>query len=893
MKDDVGLNGAGMTIRTTIVEGRLALHMHRLEAARAGHSGLQIFTVPQLAARLAGGFATWIDREHLEPAIQTTLDQGGFVELEPVRRLPGTARALASTLRKAWDADLDFCTAGYAESPRICELQLVLARLRAILPKAMLTTRELRDAALERIQHSPRIIGPVCIDRLTSVAPVWRPLIEHLSRHVPVEWRAYEEAETGWFSGVVRPIAHTPPPSEPSVVSCADPHHEVVESLRWARQLITSGTAKPHEIAIAAVSATSYDDHFLAVVTRTGLKIHFLHGIPALSTRDGQRCAALADILMHGVNQQRMRRLLALCRGHSTIFDDLLDRWMGMLPRGATLLTLEDWVRALEVAKRKDASLHSFEDALPLLATLARGRSASREAAALLLSGRSLQIWNNATCSAPVDAIEMSLRDVRLATDSDPADSVVWCPARDLAAAPRPYVRLLGFTNRGWPRRTATDPILPDHIVPARVLEPDPTSRADRRHFQVIIGAAARLAVLSRSRRGAQGSRVGRSPLLRDRPETLLSRARIPEHAFGEADRLMARPKEARQLSQIKSAGHCWRDWHVENITAHDGRFEPGNLVIRSAIERIQSATSLQRMLRDPLGFVLRHALGLEAPQERAQPLTIAPDEFGKLVHELLRRTVDSLEPDPGYANALEPQIEACLRRAADAVRETWPLERPVPPKLLWANTVEYASTMALAGLLRKEIGEATTRSWTEVPFGQPSDFDSERDLPWSPTTPVLIPGTPIRLRGTIDRLDLRKSPAAARVTDYKTGNTPKNPSRIVIGGGAELQRCLYGLACRQLLEDDPVVIARLLYLAGEPLAVRLEDLDGALGQVSDFVNEVVSMLERGMAVPGRSSFDRTNDLRLALPASPGYERRKRMAFGRAADKLSRYWSYP
>ena len=30
------------------------------------------------------------------------------------------------------------------------------------------------------------------------------------------------------------------------------------------------------------------------------------------------------------------------------------------------------------------------------------------------------------------------------------------------------------------------------------------------------------------------------------------------------------------------------------------------------------------------------------------------------------------------------------------------------------------------------------------------------------------------------------------RVTDYKTGEPPRNPSRIIIAGGAELQRALY-----------------------------------------------------------------------------------------------------
>jgi ATP-dependent helicase/DNAse subunit B len=299
----------------------------------------------------------------------------------------------------------------------------------------------------------------------------------------------------------------------------------------------------------------------------------------------------------------------------------------------------------------------------------------------------------------------------------------------------------------------------------------------------------------------------------------------------------------------------------------------------------------LQRLLRDPLGFVWKYALGFDVPQQREQPLTIAPDDFGKLVHELLRRAVDALEPEPGYAKASDVQIENALQDATRVVHTAWPLERPVPPRLLWGHTVDYARAMALAGLLRKEINEDGTRSWTEVAFGQSPGFEAGRELPWDPTIPVEIPGTPIRLRGTIDRLDMRSNPFAVRVTDYKTGAPPKNAARIVIGGGAELQRALYTLACRQLLEEEPRVLARLLYLAGEPFEVKLQDVDAALVRIGDFVSEVVALLHRGNAVPGRLAYDRSNDLRLAFPASPGYERRKRIAFDRAAGGLSKFWS--
>ena len=60
----------------------------------------------------------------------------------------------------------------------------------------------------------------------------------------------------------------------------------------------------------------------------------------------------------------------------------------------------------------------------------------------------------------------------------------MWCPASHLAAAPRPWVRLLGMTTRSWPRRTAEDPLIPSHILSRGVLDPEPVTEQDRRAFQ-------------------------------------------------------------------------------------------------------------------------------------------------------------------------------------------------------------------------------------------------------------------------------------------------------------------------------------------------------------------------------------------------------------------------
>ncbi|MBR0780739.1 PD-(D/E)XK nuclease family protein [Bradyrhizobium iriomotense] len=879
-------------LRTSVVGNRLALRMRRAVAARRNECGVQIWTLPQLAARLAGGFSTPLSSERLDLTVQDALAESRFAELERVRHLPGMARAVSRSLRELWDADVDLRAEAHAENARLNDLGLIEQRVRNDLPSAMLIPRDLRNGALARIRYAARTIGPVTIEGLSFVAPVWRPLIDALANEVPVEWRAPEHAETEWFAGTVVRAPTSNRRSTIAAVSCADPHHEVVEALRWARRLIVSGTARPDEIAIASAGTIAWDDHFCALAADAGLRLHFAHGIPALSTRDGQRCAALADILLHGLNQQRMRRLVSLCRGQGSL-DALPERWLGSLPRGATLARVDDWRRAISAATLKDTSLAGVEAILPLLGMLATGVSAAQEAAKHFLRGRALQLWGAALRSAPAEAIELSLANARFASENDPTDSIVWCSARELAAAPRAHVRLLGLTDRSWPRRAGDDSIVPDHVLSSTLLDVDPIARADRRHFQVILESASGGVVLSRSRRSAQGARVGRSPLLQDVPEISLSRARVPEHAWSQSDRLMARPNDAAKDGGMASADLCWRNWHLGRLTPHDGLFGADHPVVLKAIDRVQSPTSLRLLLRDPLGFVWRYGLGWRVPRDREQPLTIAPEEFGKLVHELLRRAVDALEPWPGYARASDEEIEAALQDAVRTVRESWPLQEQVPPLLLWANTVDFAASMASVGLLRKEISDAGTRSWTEVPFGQSEELVIERELPWDPTIPVAVPGTPISLRGAIDRVDLRSDHSAVRVTDYKTSAPPKNPGRIVIGGGAELQRTLYALACRQLLTEDSQVVARLLYLGGETLVLRLHDLDAAIGQIADFVNAAVAMLRRGTAFHGRSSFDASNELRLALPASPGYGRRKLIAYNRASEGLARFWSAP
>jgi hypothetical protein len=103
-----------------------------------------------------------------------------------------------------------------------------------------------------------------------------------------------------------------PAAPDKALLSCASPQHEAIEALRWGRGLMAAGTARPEEIAIAAASPAELDDHMLALRRETNLPMHFVHGVKAVSERDGQAAAALAEIIVKDLSQERVRRLFRL-----------------------------------------------------------------------------------------------------------------------------------------------------------------------------------------------------------------------------------------------------------------------------------------------------------------------------------------------------------------------------------------------------------------------------------------------------------------------------------------------------------------------------------------------------------------------------------------------------
>jgi hypothetical protein len=829
----------------------------------------------QMAARLAGGFLAPIDTGSLQDAVREALPETDLGELENIKSLPGMVRAVVSTLEKVWQANIELSSQSH---PRLQALAALERNVLGRLPPYMKKPKTLVELACARTAYAGALLGPVAIRGHSEMPVCWRPLVDALSDVVPMIWVAGPRQIPDWVDGYGLKIQRTEPSeAKLEVYSCATPQHEILEAFRWMRELLASGKARPEDIAIVAASPTDFDDHVLALSEDANLPIHFVHGVKAVTKPDGQTAAALADVLIKGISQERVRRLLRRLRGIPVIAD-LLQVWSSIISVDAPLTTVERWEQALAKApkdKWPDGS-DRLELLLGIVRLLAKGSKVAREAGDTLLTNVSRKLWKRVLQDGPPEASPINLARLRVDDIIEPASHPIWTSAMSLSAVPRRFVRMVGLNSGRWPRGISEDRLIPGLIIPMKELDPLPVADADRRDFATILATAQQVSA-SFSRRDVEGRLLGRSPLIGDRESIYLSRARVTMHAASESDRLLARPSEFQITPIAKSGVTCWKNRYRHEITPHDGLIRPRHPRVEKVFRQAMSATSLKLLLRDPIRFVWRYGLGWHEPQLVDEPITLDALAFGNLAHEVLRNAVSTLEVDGGFGNSHSDDTSRAVAAAVSTVASRWQGAHPVPPLLMWRRTqqeIARLSAKALACSLDPLPGQ---KSWTEVPFGAPNG-EAREDLPWDVSHQVEIPNTGIMIRGQIDRLDVAGNLSRARVFDYKTGNLKRQMADRVVDGGAELQRCLYALAVRTLIRDDIDVEASLLYLRaadGDESLYPLHDVDAALDLIAEAVSIARSNIEKGLALIGIDAADAYNDFAFALPADPGYLSRK------------------
>jgi len=872
-------------MRSTIVAPNAwAAEVLRFEAAQERAHGRRIMSIEALAARLAGGFFQPINRIAVLDVLKDVLDEYCPQELRSAQDLPGFPRAVASTLSKVWRAGIDL-ESRRLEKPRIAALADLEKAVIEKLPVSMKRPAELSNLALARIGFAARIFGDIDIVGRTQMSAVWRPLVEELSKVVKIKWIAGTRSIPDWLPKSVEVVRSASPGMKPSWVSCADGAHEALEAVRWARALVANGTAKPHEIAICTATPRAHDADMAVAFDDAGLACHWLHGRPVLLTREGQEAAALADILLSGLSLQRFRRLAVLAQGPA--FKALPENWRSVLPKEAPLLTVERWKGHLGGVTDWPAGVNFTGQLVEILDLIAKGSKGAQEVGAALLGSRAGSIWERALLEGPAEALLTLLPGLSIEDGEEGMASIVWGSAADIASSPRPFVRMIGLASGSWPRSASEDPLLPNRIIPRKELDPLPIADADRADFETIICATSGAIVVSRGRRHSDGRLLGRSPLwAAGKKEVELGRSAVPETPSSKGDVRAARPREFGATPLGESVRDTWRDWHVPDVTRRDGLIRADHPIILASLERTMSASSIRLMLRSPIGWMFKEAMGLAEPDVEEEPFALDARVFGDFVHQVIEEAMHVLGGPSSDAAAV---ANACIE-ASKTVGARLELKASVPPPRLWRVTQANAAEMAAKSLSDAVIEKLPDqKSWAEIGFGYDDDEKKEADpaLPWNPKTSVIIAG--VRVRGKIDRVDVSGDGSAARVIDWKTGNKPKSIP-LMIDGGKEVQRPLYAAAVRTLMPKATNLEAGLAYIKHAVAWFPVRDSQEALNLLEKRLGAMREAIRRGQCLPGPDTGSDWDDYAFALPGDAKQrwieekEEKVREAFGEAAD---------
>lgn len=848
---------------TCLTAGPVAWADRRLRAAREGEHGLRVVTLPQLASLLAGGFIEPATRSDIaEAAMQALTTPQPLRELGRLVGLPGLPGAVAAAIGKAWALDISLDA---THSPRLHDLALLSDRIAAGLPAHVRPPREIVAAAVDNMAAASRLLGRLDIEGLIGVDPVWRPLLAALVNAIPCRWRiaAGVAADLDWFTragGSVEVV----PAAAPQVghARCADPAHEALEAVRWARALMVEEGVAPGDIAIVAADPARYDDRMAVLADTAGLPLHFVHGRPALDRPVGQALAALADVLSSGLSRERVVRLLHRC-GQGAIARHLPQGWW-KLPMDGALGDVASWRRVFGGWSGVPAAdIEALTALIDRLHQCHAQTPANDEAAALgdlLLDPQGRALWRRLLARAPVSAVERSLGGLRLSDGVDAARAVAWCSADQYGGASRPHVRMLGVNAGLWPRGGSDDALLPDHLLPEEAPRLVPRPLADNDRFKAIAAGARRLVVsfatLDGDRRLFPSHLAGHPDTLKTVPQ--LAPSQPAAHAATEADRRLSRRAEFRQTQRGAAALACWSNWHRTALTGHDGLLcEAAMAVVRERLQRpVSATTSLERLLAAPLAFVWRDVLNWRQPELPEAGQMLDARTMGVLVHEILEDTAAALAArGQSMAEGLNEVVRAEIAAATEAVTARWQTTRPVPPPVMWHHTIARARQLAANAVENSAAPAAeppaSWSSWAELRFGgqsvpaaeagpparQPPGWDADKTVPYGSDGDFAL-----TLRGAIDRLDL--SADGARIVDYKTGTSAE-----LMKGRTNVQLAVYAAAVEAVLGIPAATVPGTLVA---PVLNKSKDYAAAanLQALADLWSTRRDSLARGLCPP-------------------------------------------
>ena len=348
-----------------------------------------------------------------------------------------------------------------------------------------------------------------------------------------------------------------------------------------------------------------------------------------------------------------------------------------------------------------------------------------------------------------------------------------------------PTVMLTGFNEGFLPESVGGHAFLPDALR-TRLGLPANRSRLARDAYRLTTVLHSKDSVrLIAGRRTAQGD-----PL---RPSRLMFR--IPEEEMPE-----------RVLRFLKRHGEIPRGTSLTSLGLEPGSVRqftvPPEKLIELGDDEVPTrlaVTAFKGLLNDPYRFVLERVFGLERLDDAARELD--PLRFGSLAHDVLHRFgLQALESPPRVDVASETDVtDALMNLLADEFSTDFGPDA-MPAVHLQAEQLK---------IRLRAFAEKQAR-WAELGW----EIVAVECTPEGDGVPFDVDGTPILLRGRVDRIDHNRATGEWAVLDYKTGLSVNRPEQAHRKGSGEdrewidLQLPLY----RRLLsgivdgEEKPVI---------------------------------------------------------------------------------------
>ena len=419
--------------------------------------------------------------------------------------------------------------------------------------------------------------------------------------------------------------------------------------------------------------------------------------------------------------------------------------------------------------------------------------------------------------SEAIRTLLLELREEALPPEPrrDAVELVDWL---ELPLDDAPIVMLTGFNEGFLPESLGGHAFLPDPLR-TRLGLSDNRSRLARDAYRLTTVLHSKDSVrLIAGRRTAQGD-----PLL---PSRLMFR--IPEDQM-----------PARVLRFLKRHGGSPDGASLASLGLQPGAVRqfavPPEQVIELGDDEVPTGlavTAFRGLLKDPYRFVLEKVYKLKRLDDAARELD--PMRFGILAHDVLHRFgLLALESPPGVDLASEADVTASLMDLLSNQLSTSFGPDAMPAVHLQAEQLK----VRLRAFAKKQARWAA-KGWRIVAVECSADGEG---------VPFDVDGTPIMLRGRIDRIDHNPRTSEWAVLDYKTGLSVDPPEKAHRRGHGEdlqwidLQLPLYRRLLSGILDGEG---RRVIDIDGEGEAGRRvhfgfvslpQTVDGAEFMIADW----------------------------------------------------------